>query len=51
MKRLAVTAFNRVLELNHKHSTARYKAGAYLLNNIKDSFTISHAFSQIADAA
>ena len=31
IRKIAETAFSRVLELNHKHSKARFKTGVFLL--------------------
>jgi hypothetical protein len=51
MRRLAVNAFNRVVELNHRHSVARYRAAVYLLTNIKGGCTLQNAFDRICQAA
>mmetsp|Transcript_29120 Transcript_29120/g.28170 ORF Transcript_29120/g.28170 Transcript_29120/m.28170 type:complete len:111 (+) Transcript_29120:2576-2908(+) len=47
LTKIAESAFSKVLELNHKHSFARFKAGSFLLksvvkqstkNDLKNSF-------------
>jgi hypothetical protein len=47
VRKVVETAFNRVLELNHRHSKARMKTGVYLLNNIVESHTMQSSFNQI----
>lgn len=40
VRKIAETAFNRVLELNHRHSKARIRTGVYLLQNIVEDYTL-----------
>ncbi len=39
------------MELNHRHSKARLRAGVYLLKNVLENYTMIGAFNNIVDAA
>lgn len=39
------------MELNHKHSRARFKTGVFLLQNLMEGFAIQGAFDNILQAA
>ena len=51
VRKIAETAFNRVLELNHRHSKARIRTGVYLLQNVLEDYTIQNAFNLVLQAA
>jgi len=51
IRKIASTAFARVLELNHRHSLARYKASLFLLKNLVENYAIQEAFDNILQAA
>lgn len=51
VRKIAETAFNRVLELNHRHSKARLRTGVFLLQNIVEGFTMQTAFNLVLQAA
>jgi len=40
IRKIAETAFNRVLEINHRHSRARFKTAVYLLKTILEEYSI-----------
>lgn len=40
IRKIAETAFGRVLELNHRHSKARFRAGVHLLKGLMDEVSI-----------
>jgi hypothetical protein len=47
IRKIAETAFSRVLELNHRHSKARFKTGVYLLQNLVEGFAVQDGFNHI----
>ena len=49
--KIAETAFNRVLELNHRHSKARLRTGVFLIKNVLEQYTMQGAFNSVVDAA
>lgn len=51
IRKIAETAFNRVLELNHRHSKARLRTGVFLIKNVLEQYTMQGAFNSIVDAA
>ena len=51
IRKIAATAFKRVLELNHRHSKARYKAAFYLLEVLYDHNANQTAFDNILHVA
>ena len=40
IRKIAETAFNRVLEINHRHSRARFKTAVHLLKSIIEDYSI-----------
>lgn len=51
IRKIAETAFNRVLELNHRHSKARYKSAVFMLQSIAEDSAIRMGFDRILQAA
>ena len=51
IRKIAEVAFGRVLELNHKHSKARFKAAVHLLNGLVDTGSLQVGFKAILKAA
>ena len=50
IRKIAENAFTRVLELNHRHSRVRLRAGVFLLKNLMENFSIQGAFNNIIQA-
>lgn len=51
IRKIAETAFGRVLELNHRHSKARFRAAVHLMKGLMDDYSLSAGFDRILQAA
>jgi ribosome-associated toxin RatA of RatAB toxin-antitoxin module len=51
IRKIAEKAFNRVVEINHRHSKARFRTGVYLLKSVLEEYSIQGAFNRILSAA
>ena len=51
IRKIAETAFTRVLQINQRHSKARLRAGVFLLKQLVDERAASSAFQNILQAA
>ena len=51
IRKIAETAFSRVLEINHRHSRARFKTGVFLLQNLVESYALKDGMNHILTAA
>jgi len=51
IRKIAETAFTRVLEINHRHSKARLRTGVFLLKQLLDQHAITSAFDNVLQAA
>ena len=51
IRKIAETAFNRVLELNHRHSKARFKTAVFLLQSLVEDNAVKTGFGNILEAA
>ena len=51
IRKIAETAFSRVLELNHRHSKARFKTAVYLLQGLVENSAVKEGFNNILRTA
>lgn len=47
IRKIAETAFQKMLSLNYKHSRARFKTAVYLLKTLMDEHSIDIGFKKI----
>lgn len=47
IRKIAETAFTRVLQINHRHSKARMRTAVFLLKQLVDGRAVSSAFQNI----